>query len=115
MQLMVQQLGGSVVAAGQSVQARVNALHVFGFKRPGQSQRDQGVPGRAAHGGDVAQAARQGFVPDLLGRRFRREVNAGNDGIGFEQHPAIGESEVQDGTVIPRAQDGGGVLRQRGG
>lgn len=66
----------------------------------------------AGHGGDIAEAACECFTADKLGFGVGSEVDALDDGIGFQEERFIRYSEVEDRAVVAWADEGGGVARQ---
>ena len=93
----------------------INRLHKSGIKAPGQAERDQSAGRRAGHGGHVAQAAGQGFVPDLLRGSLLVKMNAFHHRIGLEEKPAVRQAKIEHCAIIPGPNDDRFIGRQRSG
>ena len=80
-----------------------------------QPQSDERMSGSASHCSDVGERSRDGLAPNHLRRCVGFEMDALNDGIGFEQAVVAGYAQVDHGTVVTGANDYGIFSIQPGG
>ena len=98
---------------GEAVQAAVDGEHAFDIVALRQRERDDRRDRRAAHRGDVAEAARERLAPDALRLGAGGEVDAFDDGVGLEERLRVGRAELQHGAIVARAGDDKVVGRQQ--
>ena len=89
----------------ERVDAIVNGLDERRIKLAGQSDGHQRRRRGAGHRRDIAQAAAEGFVADLLRSRGGRKMDAFDHRIGLEQQQPIRQPEVEHGAIISRTDD----------
>ena len=94
---------GDVVFAGEGADAGIDGFDEGGVKGFWQSDGDEGGGGSAGHGGDVAQAAGEGFVADFFGRRRGAEMDSFDEGVGFEEEQFVRQAKVEHGAIITGA------------
>jgi len=66
----------------------------------------------ARHGGNVAEAARQRLVTDLLRWCVGQKMHSFDHGVGLEQHPAAGHAQIEHRAVVAGADHDTGARGQ---
>lgn len=94
---------GDVPALSRGTQSVVHAFDAGRVEVCGEGERDDDGGGFGGGGGEVAQHPGEGFVADAFGRRVGCEMDAFDDGVGLQDDPVVGQSEIEEGTVVAGA------------
>lgn len=81
----------------------------------GQGQRDEGLVGDPAHGGDIADGAVEEFGSDAAGVGFHGEVDPGDEAVGFEEGEGGIVRAAEDSAVVAWTGVGAAGLRKVSG
>src|SRR5688572_8458529 len=103
---------GDTVLSSERVHAGVDVFDELWIEIPLQADGDKRRGWRAGHRGNVTETAGERFATDLLRRRFLREVNSFDDGVGLKKDEPIRHAQVEHGAIVARASDDAVVARQ---
>ena len=99
---------GNVEACGNFLEACVNIFEAVKLCGGGSGDGDECVLGESAHGGEVADGSGEGFAADSAGDFCGSEVDAFDEGVGFEQAPQGCARVTDDRAVVAWADADGG-------